>query len=47
MAYRNGNYAAFYVREPFPGGNLGAWAAPDFRYYQMLRAWKRRVEEQG
>lgn len=37
MAYRNGNYAAFYVKEPF-----GSWAysAPDFCYYQMLRAWK-------
>lgn len=37
MTYRNGNYAAFYVKEPF-----GSWAysAPDFCCYQMLRTWK-------
>ena len=40
MAYRNGNYAAFYVAEPFSEGNLGAHAAEDFRYYNLLRAWK-------
>lgn len=40
MAYRNGNYAAFYVREPFSAGNLGAYAAHDFCYYQTLKAWK-------
>ena len=40
MAYRNGNYAAFYVAEPFVESNLGAYAAHDFVYYQMLRAWK-------
>lgn len=39
MAYRNGNYTAFYVREPF-----GSWAysVPDFCYYQTLRVWKGR-----
>ena len=26
MAYRNGNYSAFYVNEPFSEGNLGAHA---------------------
>ena len=40
MAYRNGNYTAFYVAEPFAESNLGAYAAHDFVYYQMLRAWK-------
>lgn len=40
MNYRNGNYAAFYVAEPFSESNLGAYAAYDFVYYQMLRVWK-------
>ena len=40
MAYRNGNYAAFYVDEPFHGGNLGAHGTRDFVYYNLLRAWK-------
>lgn len=40
MAYRNGNYSAFYVAEPFSEGNLGAHAAKDFLYYNLLRAWK-------
>ena len=40
MAYRNGNYAAFYVKEPFSESNLGANATKDFVYYNLLRAWK-------
>ena len=40
MAYRNGNYVAFYVNEPFYEGNLGAHATEDFRYYNLLRAWR-------
>ena len=40
MAYRNGNYSAFYVDEPFSEGNLGANATRDFLYYNLLRAWK-------
>ena len=40
MVYRNGNYAAFYVDEPFHESNLGAYATPDFCYYQTLRMWK-------
>ncbi len=40
MAYRNGNYAAFYVDDPFSEGNLGAHATKDFVYYNLLRAWK-------
>lgn len=40
MAYRNGNYSAFYVAEPFNESNLGANATKDFVYYNMLRAWK-------
>lgn len=40
MAYRNGNYAAFYVAEPFSESNLGAAATKDFYYYNLLRAWK-------
>lgn len=38
--YRNGNYTAFYVKEPFNATNLGANIAHDFVYYNMLRAWK-------
>ena len=40
MAYRNGNYSAFYVTEPFSENNLGAASTPDFVYYNMLRMWK-------
>jgi MTH538 TIR-like domain (DUF1863) len=40
MAYRNGNYSAFYVSEPFNESNLGASATKDFMYYNLLRAWK-------
>ena len=39
MAYRNGNYSAFYVNEPFLD-NLGAHSTRDFVYYNLLRAWK-------
>ena len=38
--YRNGNYCAFYVSEPFDESNLRAYATKDFCYYQMLKAWK-------
>lgn len=40
MAYRNGNYSAFYVDEPFSESNLGASATKDFVSYNLLRAWK-------
>jgi len=40
MAYRNGNYSAFYVSEPFAENNLGASSTKDFVYYNLLRAWK-------
>jgi hypothetical protein len=40
MAYRNGNYTAFYVAEPFDPSGLGANATKDFVYYNLLRAWK-------
>jgi Thoeris protein ThsB, TIR-like domain len=40
MAYRNGNYSAFYVDEPFAESNLGANSTRDFVYYNLLRAWK-------
>jgi hypothetical protein len=40
MAYRNGNYSAFYVSEPFSESNLGAFATKDFVSYNLLRAWK-------
>ena len=40
MAYQNGNYAAFYVAEPFDASALGAHATKDFQYYNLLRAWK-------
>lgn len=41
MAYRNGNYSAFYVDEPFSESNLGANSTPDFTYYNLLRALER------
>ncbi|MDR1276693.1 MAG: TIR domain-containing protein [Candidatus Accumulibacter sp.] len=40
MAYRNGNYTAFYVAEPFNPNALGANATKDFLYYNTLRMWK-------
>lgn len=40
MAYRNGNYCAFYVSEPFSLSTLGAYATKDFVYYNTLKAWK-------
>lgn len=40
MANRIYNYSAFYVAEPFSQYNLGAYAAHDFCYYNMLKAWK-------
>ncbi|PSR27726.1 MAG: hypothetical protein C7B46_19295 [Sulfobacillus benefaciens] len=40
MAYRSGNYTAFYVSEPFHESTLGAHATKDFLYYNLLRAWK-------
>ncbi len=40
MAYRNGNYCAFYVSEPFSESNLDASATKDFVTYNLLRAWK-------
>jgi len=40
MAYRNGNYAAFYVTEPFNPSPLGANATKDFCYYNTMRMWK-------
>ncbi|MBR4325886.1 MAG: hypothetical protein IKP73_10215 [Bacteroidales bacterium] len=40
MAYRNGNYTAFYVANPFWETNLGANSAHDFCYYNLLRMWK-------
>jgi hypothetical protein len=40
MAYRIGNYVAFYVAEPFNASSLGAHATKDFCHYNMLRAWK-------
>lgn len=40
MTNRTGNYCAFYVAEPFNQNNLGACAAKDFCYYNLLKAWK-------
>lgn len=40
MTTRNGNYAAFYVAEPFSSTALRAHATPDFVYYNQLRMWK-------
>ena len=41
MIYRNSNYTAFYVDEPFSPSPLAAYATKDFCYYSMLKAWKR------
>lgn len=38
--YRNGNYTAFYVAEPFNPCALGAHATKDFCYFNLLRSWK-------
>jgi hypothetical protein len=40
MSYRNGNYSAFYVAEPFNPSSLGAYATEDFCHYNLLKAWK-------
>ena len=40
MPYRNANYTAFYVAEPFSENNLGAFQKPDFCNYQLLKSWK-------
>lgn len=40
MAYRNANYTAFYVSEPFNSSALGAHATKDFSHYNMLKMWK-------
>ena len=40
MSYRNANYSAFYVSEPFSESNLGANSTHDFVYYNMLRLWR-------
>jgi len=40
MSYKNGNYCAFYVAEPFNESALGAYATKDFVYYNLLRTWK-------
>jgi hypothetical protein len=44
MSYKNGNYAAFYVAEPFNQSSLGANSTKDFVYYNLLRAWKGKDE---
>lgn len=40
MSYKNGNYCAFYVAEPFSESRLGALATKDFVYYNTLKLWK-------
>ncbi|MCL2860489.1 MAG: hypothetical protein FWF46_08110 [Oscillospiraceae bacterium] len=40
MSYKNGNYSAFYVSEPFNENNLRAHTTKDFLSYNLLRAWK-------
>jgi hypothetical protein len=40
MSYKNGNYCAFYVTEPFSESALGAHTSKDFVYYNLLRSWK-------
>lgn len=45
MAYRNGNYCAFYVDTPFKTTNLGANATHDFVFYNTLKMWKAADDE--
>lgn len=40
MSYRNSNYTAFYVDEPFSISQLGPYATKDFCYYNTLKGWK-------
>jgi hypothetical protein len=40
MDYRDGNYCAFYVDEPFNETNLGAYQKPDFNCYSMVKVMK-------
>lgn len=40
MKNRTGNYAAFYVNEPYSQSALGAHASKDFMYYNLLTAWE-------
>ena len=40
MAYRNGNYAAFYVDEPFSQSDFKKNSTKDFVSYNMLNTWK-------
>lgn len=40
MAYRNGNYAAFYVDENQIDSNFGLDRAKDYCYYKTLNNWK-------
>lgn len=35
MSYRNGNYCAFYVAEPFNESNLGAHSTKGFVTYKF------------
>lgn len=42
MSNRTANYTAFYVAEPFDSSNLREHATPDFCYYHLLQAWKKR-----
>lgn len=43
--YRNGNYTAFYVSEPFKSTNLGANTAKDFYCYRLLQAWSEKYAD--
>lgn len=40
MSNRTANYTVFYVSEPFYPSNLEPNIDRDFRYYNMLKAWK-------
>ena len=41
MAFRNGNYVAFFVAEPFNPSALGAHATKKhFGHYNLMRSWK-------
>ena len=42
MAYRNGNYSAFYVVEPFSEGNFGCQLNKGFRLLQLAPRLERR-----
>lgn len=45
MTYRNGNYTAFYVDEPFDQNHKNANTTEDFCYYHLFQAWEAKDDD--